>query len=141
MPADNADVDEAIAAIIEAERTLNKELEQLKSQYKGVFDALAKIEAQQDELEKAKAEVKEGLIAMEDFDLHKVQGVKVSVCPVVKLAVEDEDKVPDKYKSTEVVVDVKKAQEYKKLYGKMPDGFADKTYYRLTWKEDDVQKD
>lgn len=133
-------IDLTISAIIEAEQKVDAELAQLKTQYQGVFDALDKIQAQRDEIERMKAEVKDALVTTEDFDLHKVKGYKISVCPVVKFAVGDEDLVEDKYKSTEVVVDTKKAQEHKKLYGKTPAGFIDRTYYRLTWKEDDNAK-
>lgn len=136
MPTDTAQIDETISAIIKAERELNEQLQILKAEHKAAFDALDKLNAQQDEIERMKAEVKDALIATEDFDLHKVEGYKVSVCPIVKLAVQDEDAVDEKYKSTEVVVDVKKAQEHKKLYGVLPKGFADKTYHRLTWKEE-----
>lgn len=128
-------VDDSIKDIISAEKEVNKKLNDLKSRFKHVFDELETLTVQLDELAKAKEEIKAALIANEDFDLHKVDGVKVSVCPVVKLEVEDIDKVEDKYKSTEVVADVKKAQEAKKLFGELPAGFKDKTYYRFGWKD------
>ena len=129
------DVDASIKEIIEADKALNQKLDTLKSKYKHVFDELDILNAQLAELAKAKEEIKAQLIASEDFDLHKVDGVKVSVCPIVKLEVEDIDKVDAKFKSTEVVADVKKAQEAKKLFGELPAGFKDKTYHRFTWKE------
>lgn len=135
MPAQDGNIDNTIRSIIQAERDLDAQLEKLKVEHKAAFDALAVLEAQRDELEKLKSDVKDALIQNEDFDLHMVDGVKVSVCPITKLAVVDEDRVDEKYKSEQVVVDVKKAQEHKKLYGVLPAGFVDKTYHRLTWKE------
>lgn len=136
MPLSNDAVEDSIRAILIAEKTVNEQLDKLKTQYEHVFKALDALNAAKENVEEMKAELKDKLIQAEDFDLYKVDGVKVSVCPVVKLAVADESKVDEKYKSTEVVVDVKKAQEHKKLYGELPEGFLDKTYHRFTWKEE-----
>lgn len=132
-------VDDIIRSISKNENEILEKIETLKSKYGAVFQEYNSLTAQLDELQKAKDEVKGMLIAAEDFDLHKVDGVKVSVCPVVKLEVEDLDAVEDKYKSTEVVANVKKAQEAKKLFGELPAGFKDKTYYRLAWKDENAR--
>lgn len=128
-------VDNVIKDIVTKTKEVEKKINDLKFKYKHVFDEMDTLLAQMDELERAKSEVKAMLIEAEDFDLHKVGTVKVSVCPITKLEVEDIDKVDDKYKSTEVVADVKKAQEVKKLLGEVPEGFKDKTYHRFTWKD------
>lgn len=137
MPEMDGNIDDMIQSIISAERRVNDELAHLRAEYERVFEQYDKLTKEQEEVERMKEAVKVRLIEEEDFDLHKVDGYKISVCPVVKLAVLDEDKVADKYKSTEVVVNLKKAQDYKKLSGELPEGFLDKTYHRLTWKEDD----
>lgn len=129
-------VDERISAVVKAERALDEQIAMLRNSHKTAFEEMQKLEDERARLEKEKADIKADLIKTEDFDLHKVEGCKVSVCPVVKLAVKDESLVDDKYKSTQIVVDVKKAQEHKKLYGETPEGFEDNTYYRLTWKEE-----
>lgn len=137
MPDMDGNIDDMIHSIIGAERRVNIELKRLKEEYKQVFERYDSLVKEQEEIEHMKATVKDRLIEDEDFDLHKVDGYKISVCPVVKLAVQDEDAIDEKYKSTEVVVNVKKAQDYKKLSGRLPEGFVDKTYHRMIWKEDD----
>lgn len=132
---ENVNVDGLIESVARKEAELNAKIADLKSKYKQTFDDLEALTVQLDECVKAKEEIKALLIQREDFDLHKAGGMKVSVCPIVKLEVEDIDKVDDKFKSTEVVADVKKAQEAQKLFGETPEGFKDKTYYRMTWKD------
>lgn len=139
MPQTDGNIDDMIGYIIGAEYRVNTELNRLREQYQQVFEQYDKLVKEQEELERMRAEVKERLIHDEDFDLHKVDGYKVSVCPVVKLEVADENAVPEQYKSTGVIVNLKKAQDYKKLSGETPEGFIDKTYHRLTWKEDDAK--
>lgn len=129
-------VDDWIKEVVRQETEANKKLLDLKSKYNQVFMDLAVIQAQLDECERAREEIKKMLIEDEDFDLHKVDGVKVSVCPITKLAVKNIKDVDEKYKTTEVVVDVKKAQEAMKLFGELPAGFEDKTYHRFTWKDE-----
>lgn len=128
-------VDDLIKEVITQEASANKKIAELQSKYSHVFKELEVLQAQLDECERVRGEIKTMLIEDNDFDLHKVEGVKVSVCPIVKLAVKDIDKVEDKYKSTEVVADVKKAQEAMKLFGEVPEGFENKTYHRFTWKD------
>lgn len=130
-------IDDLIREVVRQEAEANKKLADLKSKYNQVFMDLAVIEAQLDECQRVREGIKKTLIEDGDFDLHKVDGVKVSVCPIVKLAVKNINDVEEKYKTTEVVVDTKKAQEAMKLFGEVPAGFEDKTYHRFTWKGKD----
>lgn len=129
------DIDKQVSLIAEKERELRTELDKLVSSNPDIFKQKELLEAQLDELQRMKDEVKAELIKRKDFDLHKVGGVKVSVSRIVKVAVGNIDKVPDDFKSTMVVADEKKAQEYIKVMGEIPEGFVDKSYHRLTWKD------
>lgn len=133
---ENESIDDVIARIILDTEDINQRFEVFQREHKAVFDELEEINALRAEIEERKAKLKEQMIREEDFDLHKVQGMKISVCPITKLAVEDEDLVDEKYKTTGVVINTKKAQDHKKLYGVVPAGFRDATYYRMDWKED-----
>lgn len=130
------DIDKRIAFIAGEERKLLAEREKFVSQNEPIFKRLEVLDVQIDELQKMKKEVKDALVAKGDFDLHKVDGVKVSVANIARVAVADIDKVPEDFKSTQVVVDEKRAQEYLKVMGKVPDGFINKSYQRFSWKDE-----
>lgn len=132
----NESIDDAIARILLDTEDINQRFEAFQREHKAVFDELEEINTLRAEIEERKIKLKERMIREEDFDLHKVKGMKISVCPITKLAVEDEDLVDEKYKTTGVVINTKKAQDHKKLYGTVPAGFRDATYYRMDWKED-----
>lgn len=129
------DIDKQVSFIAEKERELRTELDKLVSSNPTIFKQKEILEAQLDELQKMKDDVKDELIKRKDFDLHKVDGVKVSVSRIIKVAVDDIDKVSDDFKETKVVANEKKAQEYIKVMGEIPAGFVDKSYHRLTWKD------
>lgn len=135
MGSKSMSVDDLIKEVIVQETEANKKIAELQYKYAHVFKELEVLNAQLNECEKVRDEIKSMLIENEDFDLHKVDGVKVSVCPIVKLAVKDINEVESKYKSIEMVADVKKAQEAMKLFGEVPEGFENKTYHRFTWKD------
>lgn len=127
-------LDAQVSEIAVKEQSVEEALTQLHEQYPDVFKQIEAIETARQEVQRLKDEVKARLIANQDFDLHEVGNLSVSVSAVAKVKVVDIDKVPDDFKDEMVVANEKKAQEYLKVMGKLPEGFTDASYYRLNWK-------
>lgn len=127
-------LDEQMSAIAVKEASVEEQLVALHEQYPGVFKQIEAIETAKQEVQRLKDAVKARLVADQDFDLHEVGNLSVSVSAVAKVKVVDIDKVPDDFKDEMVVANEKKAQEYLKVMGKLPEGFTDASYYRLNWK-------
>lgn len=127
-------IDSELVQIAEKEKGAEQALAQLHAEYPQVFEQMANIENAYAEVQKLKDAVKEKLIASEDFDLHRIGKLRVSVSKTAKVKVKDIDAVPDDFKSTEVVANEKKAREYLKVMGELPKGFEDASFYRLNWK-------
>jgi hypothetical protein len=127
-------LDKELSAIAVKEASVEQQLVALHEQYPDVFKKIEAIESAQQEVARLKDAVKARLIADQDFDLHTVGDLSVSVSAVAKVKVVDIDKVPGEFKDEMVVANEKKAQEYLKVMGKLPDGFSDASYYRLNWK-------
>lgn len=130
--ADN--LDKQMSEIAVKEASVEEQLVALQTQYPDVFKQIKAIEDAKQEVQRLKDAVKARLIADQDFDLHEVGDLSVSVSAVAKVKVADIDKVPDDFKEEMVVANEKKAQEYLKVMGKLPEGFTDASYYRLNWK-------
>ncbi len=128
------DLDAQVSEIVVKEQSVEEALTQLHDQYPDVFKQIEAIEDARQEVQRLKDEVKARLIANQDFDLHEVGNLSVSVSAVAKVKVVDIDKVPADFKDEMVVANEKKAQEYLKVMGKLPEGFTDASYYRLNWK-------
>lgn len=127
-------LDKELSEIAVKEASVEQQLVALQEQYPDVFQQIKAIESAQQEVSRLKDAVKARLIADQDFDLHEVGDLTVSVSAVAKVKVVDIDKVPDGFKDELVVANEKKAQEYLKVMHKLPEGFADASYYRLNWK-------
>lgn len=127
-------LDEQMSAIAVKEASVEEQLVALHEQYPDVFKQIEAIEDAKQEVQRLKDAVKARLIADQDFDLHEVGNLSVSVSAVAKVKVVDIDKVPDDFKDEMVVANEKKAQEYLKVMGTLPEGFSDASYYRLNWK-------
>ena len=128
-------VEDKISKIAEREMALRKELGNLIADNSEVFKQKDFIEDELNKLEQEKLAIKDELVKNNDFDLHQVGKLKVSVSRVVKVVVDDIGKVPDAFKETKVVANEKKAQEYVKVMGEIPEGFTDKSYYRFSWRD------
>ncbi len=127
-------LDKQMSEIAVKEASVEQQLVALQEQYPDVFKKIEAIESAKQEVARLKDAVKARLIADQDFDLHTVGDLTVSVSAVAKVKVVDIDKVPDEFKDEMVVANEKKAQEYLKVMGKLPEGFSDASYYRLNWK-------
>ena len=127
-------LDKELSEIAVREASVEESLVALHEQYPDVFKQIEAIETAKQEVQRLKDAVKARLIADQDFDLHEVGDLSVSVSAVAKVKVVDINKVPDEFKDEMVVANEKKAQEYLKVMGKLPEGFSDASYYRLNWK-------
>lgn len=127
-------IDGELVQIAEKEKSAEQALAQLHAEYPQVFEQIENIENAYVEVHKLKDAVKEKLIAAEDFDLHRIGKLRVSVSKTAKVKVKDIDAVPDDFKATEVVANEKKAREFLKVMGELPAGFEDASFYRLNWK-------
>lgn len=127
--------DDVARELADLEEQTNKRESDLKSKYPEVFVELLDIARARGEIEGLKKELKSLLIAQDDLDNHEVDGRKYSVSKIVRLETENIDLVPAEFKSMQVVADEKKAQDYYKLMGVVPEGFKDKSYHRLNWGE------
>lgn len=127
-------IDGELVQIAEKEKSAEQALAQLHAEYPQVFEQIENIENAYTEVQKLKDAVKEKLIAAEDFDLHRIGKLRVSVSKTAKVKVKDIDAVPDDFKATEVVANEKKAREFLKVMGELPAGFEDASFYRLNWK-------
>lgn len=125
--------DDVARELVELERQTDARENDLKAKYPEVFVELLDIARARGEIEDLKKELKSLLIAQDDMDNHEVDGRKYSVSKIVRLETDNIDLVPDEFKSMQVVADEKKAQDYYKLMGIVPDGFKDKSYHRLNW--------
>lgn len=131
-PADNL-----IKQIVDAQLAAENKKAELRNKYPDYENELAKLDKLEEEIEVAKKELTQYLADNKDFDTHKVAGHTVSVTRVVKLEVEDAEKVPDDLKEmkTDWVVNIKEAQNQVKALGEDLPGFKDKSYYRLNFKK------
>ena len=127
-------IDGELVQIAEKEKSAEQALAQLHAEYPQVFEQMTNIENAYAEVQKLKDAVKEKLVASQDFDLHRVGNLRVSVSKTAKVKVADMSKVPDDYKKTEVVADEKRARERLKVLGELTPGFEDASFYRLNWK-------
>lgn len=127
-----------ILAIAQDERDVMKSYNQFKAEYSQVFSNAKKYERALEEIQERKKALKRELTEARDFDLHKLSDgkLKVAVTNISRIEVVDPEKVPDEYKSYGVVIDEKAAKESFVLTGELPAGFRDKSYPKLTWKDE-----
>jgi hypothetical protein len=79
-------------------------------------------------------EVKEALVAEGYFDVIENENFRVSVSKVSGIKVVDLDKLPDEFTHTVKVAKVEDIKKHYELYGELPDGAVDSSYYRLNKK-------
>lgn len=126
---------EIASEIEELERSCDERERELQKKYPEVFTELLAIESDRGRINELKDDLKSLLINRDDLDTYQVDGHKFSVSKIIKLEAVDMDKIPAEFKSVREVADEKKAQDFYKLMGTAPDGFKDKSYHRLNWKE------
>ena len=113
------------------EREIELAHPELFAQIKAINEAKAKVDDMWDAL-------KQKLILDEDFDVHEVtrDGLtcRFSVSKTVKVVATDIDEVPEDLVEERKVVNEKKLKNYYELYGEVPSGCEDRSFYRLNKK-------
>lgn len=79
-------------------------------------------------------DVKSALIEAKYFDVMENENFRVSVSKVAGIKVTDVNELPDKFTETVKVAKTDKIKEHYNLYGKLPKGTKDNSYYRLNKK-------
>lgn len=129
------DLSAQIAKVVQDEKSLATRLKSLKDDYPEVFDELDAISKADKEVACRKTAIKSELVKRKDFDIHEENpSVRVSVSRITRVVAPDIEKVPTEYLKVETVADEKKATEYLRVMGEPPEGFVDKSIYRLNWK-------
>ncbi|MDP4226020.1 MAG: hypothetical protein Q8910_06535 [Bacteroidota bacterium] len=86
----------------------------------------------QAKIDDIKAQVKQTLIDAEYTDVLENDLFKISITKVSHPKVVDVDKVPKKYQKTQP--DTDKIKKDFDLYGTLPEGVIDGSFYKLNWK-------
>ncbi len=129
-------IEERMEQVINAQKAADKAYAAIEDDFPEAWARLQAIEEAREKAEALKADIRQDLIKAEDYNVHQIKGFNISVTRIVKLVVADAEKVPmDFKKPTEEKwdVDVKKAVEDAKIMGEIPEGFADKSTYKLNW--------
>jgi hypothetical protein len=79
-------------------------------------------------------EVKDALVTAGYTDVIENENFRVSVSKVSGIKVVDLDKLPDDFTHTVKVAKVEDIKKHYELYGELPDGAVDSSYYRLNKK-------
>lgn len=127
-------IEDRLAKVIRAQQAADEAYSSIEKDFPEVWQRLRQIEETRAIAEEEKQAIKEELIHRKDFDTKQVEGYNISVSRIVKLSAPSPTRVSERYKKTEVVVDIKKAQEDFTVTGELPVGFEDKSIYRLNWK-------
>lgn len=129
-------IEEKMEKVIQAQKVADKAYAAIEDDFPEAWQRLEQIRLAREKADELKAEIRQDLIQAEDYEVHKISGYNISVTRIAKVAVVDAEKVPMDYKTPTKEkwdVDVKKAQEDLKELGMLPDGFADKSTYKLNW--------
>lgn len=124
--------------IMRLQSVLDQKEQALAEEYPSVFAAIKEINEQKAGVDKLFEKLKEKLVAEGDTDVHEVSDgtykMTFSLSKTSKVGVVDIDKVPDEFIETQKVADPKKLKAYYELYGEVPAGCEDKSFYRLNKK-------
>ena len=131
---DMSDLLTEIDEISNDEKALAKAMDALKTQHPDVFVELDKLSARQKEVDTRKSKLKSRLEKAKDYDVYDTKVARVSLTEIVRIDVDDIEKVPTEYKENKVVANIKKAENHFRLYGNLPEGFINKSYSRLNWR-------
>lgn len=131
-------IEEKMQKVVQAYKAADKAYAAIEDDFPEAWQRLEQIRVAREKADEMKDEIKQDLIQAGDFDQHKISGFNISVSRVVKLEVEDAEKVSMDYKAPTKEkwdVNVKRAMEDAKVSGVVPDGFKDKSIYKINWKE------
>lgn len=131
MSDDNKDALE----IMRLQDVLDQREQALQQQYPSVFAEIKEINEAKANVDKLFEKLKAKLVKDGDTDIHEVSDGRMkmvfSLSKTSKVGVVDIEKVPDEFIETQKVADPKKLKAYYELYGEVPEGCEDKSFYRL----------
>ena len=125
-------------AIIKLQRDVEEQEASLARKYPEVFAQIKAVEEAKKNIDTMWDALKEKLVLTEDTDVHEIEAgdykCTFSLSKTSKVGVVDIDKVPEEFVETQKVADPAKLKAYFELYGKVPEGCEDKSFYRLNKK-------
>lgn len=125
-------------AIIKLQQEVEAKELALKAENPEFFAQVKAVEDAKKNIDKMWEALKEKLLADEDLDVHEVvignTKCRFSLSKTSKVGVVDIDKVPKEFVETKKVADATKLKQYYELYGEVPEGCEDKSFYRLNKK-------
>lgn len=121
--------------IVRLQNILDQEEHAIEQAHPEVFAQIKQINEQKAAVDALWEKLKEKLIEQGDTDVHEVvEGdytCRFSISKTSKVNVVDIDKVPAEFVETKKVADPAKLKGYYELYGEVPEGCEDKSFYRL----------
>lgn len=125
-------------AIIKLQREVEEKELALKGANPEFFAQVKAIEDAKKNIDTMWEALKEKLLKENDLDVHEVVSgntkCRFSLSKTSKIGVVDIDKVPEEFVETKKVADPLKLKQYYELYGEVPEGCEDKSFYRLNKK-------
>lgn len=124
--------------IMRLQSVLEQEELAIERAHPEVFAQIQKINEQKKAVDSLWDKLKERLVAEGDTDIHEVREgdykCTFSLSKTSKVGVVDINKVPEEFVEVQKVADPKKLKSYYELYGEVPAGCEDKSFYRLNKK-------
>lgn len=110
----------------------------IEREHPEVFAQIKSINEQKEAVDALWNKLKEKLIETGDTDVHEVREgnykCTFSLSKTSKVGVTDINKVPEEFVEVKKVADPAKLKSYYELYGEVPTGCEDKSFYRLNKK-------
>jgi len=129
-------IEEKMERVIKTQKAADKAYAAIEDDFPEAWARLENIRLAREKAEALKADIRQDLIEAGDTDVHQIEGFNISVSKIAKIVVSDSDKVPMDYKTPTKEkwdVDVETAKRHFKVTGVLPEGFADKSTYKLNW--------
>lgn len=134
-----------VEKLLSLQSILDEREKAIQAENPGIFAQIKEINDQKAAVDNAWDTLKQRLIDLQDFDVHEATvgnyKCRLSVSKTVKIGVSDIDKVPSEFVETKKVADESKLKKYYELYGEIPDGCVDKSFYRLNKKISEVSNE
>lgn len=125
-------------AIIKLQDELDRQEQALQRANPELFAQIKAVEEAKKNIDTMWSALKEKLVEANDFDVHEVEQegfvCSYSVSKTSKIVPVDMDKVPEEFTEVKKVADPAKLKAYYELYGEVPAGCEDKSFYRLNKK-------
>lgn len=131
---DIQDAKKLAAKAVTAEKQLAKMEEQFALQSEEFAKYLKKRDKENKKIKEMWDSVKKTLIDANYFDVIENENFRISVSKVLGVKVVDIDKLPENLTETVKVAKTDKIKKHYELYGELPDGAVDNSFYRLNKK-------